>query len=196
MVLAGDVDSIPEVASGPPRASSTKETRAKNNGRKNTGVNTTVDKNLIHAAQRGSPEAFHQLVRGFDWPVLQLALRITGTEAAAQSIYSETMLRMHARLAAFQCECSLYLYVYGIVAQLCLDYLCGDRGRTAEGIASGKTGSVLISLSPRERLVFELRHYQGLDLSTVSQVLNITEELARSVLLRACHKLSTALGER
>lgn len=33
---------------------------------------------------------------GFDWP-LQLALRITGTEPAAQSIYSETMLRMPLR---------------------------------------------------------------------------------------------------
>jgi RNA polymerase sigma-70 factor, ECF subfamily len=157
-----------------------------------TGVNTTVDKKLIHAAQRGSPKAFHLLVRGFDWPVLRLALRITGTEQAAQAIYLETMLSMHARLAAFQCECSLYLCAYSIVAQLCLDYLCGDRGRAVQATASGKSASVLNSLSPRERLVFELRHYQGLDLSTVSQVLNITEELARNVLLRACHKLGGA----
>jgi RNA polymerase sigma-70 factor (ECF subfamily) len=159
-------------------------------------VNTGNDKRLIHAAQGGGSEAFHQLVRGFDWPVLQLALRITGTEQGAQSIYSETMLRMHARLAAFQCECSLCLSAYSVVAKLCLDYLCSDRGRAVDSAPRGKISSVLTSLSPRERIVFELRHYQGLDLKTVSKVLDITEELARNVLLRACHKLRPALREQ
>jgi RNA polymerase sigma-70 factor (ECF subfamily) len=158
-------------------------------------VNTRNDRRLIHAAQRGSPEAFNQLVRGFDWPVLQLALRITGTEPAARSIYSETMLRMRASLAAFQCECSLCLCAHRIIAQLCLDYLYGDRGRALDSAPGGKIGRILTSLSPRERIVFELRHYQGLELKTVSKVLDISEELARNVLLRACHKLRPALLE-
>jgi RNA polymerase sigma-70 factor (ECF subfamily) len=135
------------------------------------------------------------LVRGLDWPVLQLAFRITGTEQAARYIYSETMLEMHARFAAFQCECSLCLCAYRFVAQLCLDYLCGERARAVDGMPTGKIGSALASLSPRERIVFELKHYQGLDLSTVSKVLDITEELTRNVLLRACHKLRPALLE-
>lgn len=160
-----------------------------------TGRDTADDKRLIHAAQRGSSEAFHQLIRSFDWPVLQLALRITGTEPAARSIYSETMQRMHALLATFQCECSLCLSAYSVVATLCLDYLCGDRGRALDSAPAGKIGRILASLSPRERIVFELRHYQGLDLKTVSKVLDITEELAKSVLLRACHKLRPALLE-
>ena len=134
-------------------------------------------------------------MRGFDWPVLQLAFRITGTEPAAQSIYSETMQRMHARLATFQCECSLCLSAYSVVATLCLDYLCSDRGRAVDRAPGGKIGRILTSLSPRERIVFELRHYQGLDLKTVGKVLDITEELARNVLIRACHKLRPALLE-
>ena len=158
-------------------------------------MNTSNDKRLIHAAQRGSPEAFHQLVRGFDWPVLQLAFRITGTEPAAQSIYSETMQRMHARLATFQCECSLCLSAYSVVATLCLDYLCSDRGRAVDRAPGGKIGRMLTSLSPRERIVFELRHYHGFELTTVGKLLDMTEEAARNILVRAGHKLRAALVE-
>lgn len=155
-------------------------------------VNTTNEKRLIHAAQRGSLEAFHQLVHGFDWPMLQLALRITGGEQAARSIYCETMLRLYADLAAFQFECSLCLCAYRIITNLCLDYLCKERARAVDLRPGGEISSALTALSPRERIVFELRHYQGLDLRTVSKVLDTTEEVARNVLLRARHKLCAA----
>jgi RNA polymerase sigma-70 factor (ECF subfamily) len=148
---------------------------------------------LIQAAQHGNLEAFDQLMRGFDWPVLRPAFRITGNQTAARSIHSEAMLRMYGRLAASQPDCSLCLFAYRVVTGLCLEYLRGKR--TLDGLSRGEIGGALTSLSPRERIVFELKHYQGLDLRTVSKVLDITEELARSVLLRACQKLRAAFSE-
>jgi len=48
-------------------------------------------------------------------------------------------------------------------------------------------------LTPRERMVFELKHYHGLKLRTVGEILNTTEETAKNTLFRATQKLRGAL---
>ena len=50
-------------------------------------------------------------------------------------------------------------------------------------------------LTPRERMVFELKHYQGLKLRTVGEILNTTEETAKNTLFRATQKLRGALAD-
>jgi RNA polymerase sigma-70 factor (ECF subfamily) len=49
-------------------------------------------------------------------------------------------------------------------------------------------------LSPRERTVFELKHYHGLRLRTVAGILNTTEGTIKNTLFRATHKLRTELA--
>jgi RNA polymerase sigma-70 factor (ECF subfamily) len=58
-----------------------------------------------------------------------------------------------------------------------------------------KIATALGKLTPRERLVFELKHYQGLKLRTIGEVLNTTEETAKNTLFRATQKLRVALAE-
>ena len=50
-------------------------------------------------------------------------------------------------------------------------------------------------LTPRERTVFELKHYQGLKLRTIGEILNTTEETAKNTLFRATQKLRGVLAE-
>jgi RNA polymerase sigma-70 factor, ECF subfamily len=50
-------------------------------------------------------------------------------------------------------------------------------------------------LSPRERMVFELKHYHGLKLRTVGEILHTTEETAKNTLFRATQKLRGALAD-
>jgi len=50
-------------------------------------------------------------------------------------------------------------------------------------------------LSPRERMVFELKHYHGLKLRTVGEILHTTEETAKNTLFRATQKLRSALAD-
>ena len=45
----------------------------------------------------------------------------------------------------------------------------------------------------RERVVFEMKHYQGLKLRTIGEMLNTTEETAKNTLFRATQKLRVAL---
>ncbi|HUN62367.1 MAG TPA: sigma-70 family RNA polymerase sigma factor [Candidatus Sulfotelmatobacter sp.] len=49
-------------------------------------------------------------------------------------------------------------------------------------------------LSPRERIVFEMKHYQGLKLRAIGDVLGTSEETVKNSLFRATRKLRTELG--
>ncbi len=55
--------------------------------------------------------------------------------------------------------------------------------------------SALSELTPRERMVFELKHYQGLKLRTIGEMLSTTEETAKNTLFRATRKLRARLAE-
>ena len=54
---------------------------------------------------------------------------------------------------------------------------------------------VLGGLTPRERMVFEMRHYQGMRLRAIGDVLGTTEEAAKNCLFRATQKMRAALGD-
>jgi RNA polymerase sigma-70 factor (ECF subfamily) len=53
----------------------------------------------------------------------------------------------------------------------------------------------LDKLTPRERTVFELKHYQGLKLRTIGEMLSTTEETAKNTLFRATRKLRLNLAD-
>jgi len=59
----------------------------------------------------------------------------------------------------------------------------------------GRISHALEKLTPRERMVFELKHYHGLKLRTVGEILNTTEETAKNTLFRATQKLRGALAD-
>ena len=48
-------------------------------------------------------------------------------------------------------------------------------------------------LNPRERMVFELKHYQGLKLRTIGEICNTSEQTAKNCLFRATQKLRVDL---
>jgi len=58
-----------------------------------------------------------------------------------------------------------------------------------------RIGRVLEDLTPRERTVFELRHYEGLRLRAIGEVLGTSEEAAKNCLFRATQKMRAALGD-
>jgi RNA polymerase sigma-70 factor (ECF subfamily) len=65
-----------------------------------------------------------------------------------------------------------------------------DRKHMGESI-----NQALDKLTPRERMVFELKHYQGLKLRTIGEMLSTTEETAKNTLFRATRKLRANLAE-
>jgi RNA polymerase sigma-70 factor, ECF subfamily len=55
--------------------------------------------------------------------------------------------------------------------------------------------AALERLSPRERMVFEMKHYQGLKLRAIGDMLGTSEETVKNSLFRATRKLRASLGE-
>ena len=53
----------------------------------------------------------------------------------------------------------------------------------------------LEGLNPRERLVFELKHYQGLRLRAIGEICKTSEQTVKNCLFRATKKLRTELGD-
>jgi len=53
--------------------------------------------------------------------------------------------------------------------------------------------AALDGLSPRERMVFELKHYEGLKLRAIGDILGTSEETVKNSLFRATRKLRASL---
>jgi RNA polymerase sigma-70 factor (ECF subfamily) len=56
-----------------------------------------------------------------------------------------------------------------------------------------KISGALETLTPRERTVFELRHYEGLRLRAIGDMIGTTEEAAKNCLFRATQKMRASL---
>lgn len=81
-----------------------------------------------------------------------------------------------------------------------LDTIADDRVIDPEQMLMGKEaglriGRALRRLTPRERTVFELKHYHGLKLRTIGTLLNGSEQTAKNTLFRATHKLRAMLSD-
>jgi RNA polymerase sigma-70 factor (ECF subfamily) len=80
-----------------------------------------------------------------------------------------------------------------------LDQVADGRAGPEHELQSKQIGlrlqQALSKLSPRERMVFEMKHYQGLKLKTIGEALNTTEETAKNTLFRATQKLRAALAD-
>jgi RNA polymerase sigma-70 factor (ECF subfamily) len=87
---------------------------------------------LIRAAQRGDDEAFEQLVRSYDQPVLRLAVNLLRSQEDARDVYQEAFLRVYRNLHAFRFDCSFHTWLYRIVSNLCLDQIRKRKVRKEE----------------------------------------------------------------
>jgi RNA polymerase sigma-70 factor (ECF subfamily) len=56
-----------------------------------------------------------------------------------------------------------------------------------------RIADALEMLSPRERMIFEMKHYQGLKLRAIGEALGTTEDTVKTSLFRATRKLRAQL---
>jgi RNA polymerase sigma-70 factor (ECF subfamily) len=182
------------------------------------------DCSVVREAQGGSQAAFEQLVHTYDQVVLRLALRLTGSASDAQDIHQEAFLKVYKKLDGFRFECSFRTWIYRIVTNVCLDHLRRNQARKKMNVIEITDDDLLNQLSddrpgnnpeqqlldrelgahiskalqrltPRERMVFDLRHFEGLKLQSVSEILNASEGSIKMTFFRATRKLRLQLGK-
>jgi RNA polymerase sigma-70 factor, ECF subfamily len=167
-------------------------------------------------------ETFHEVVREHQGRIYHLALAMTGNRSDAEDIVQEAFLRAYQSRASFRGDSAIGTWLYRITANLSLDALSRrqrDRARSAaddppqvpgieaearsnddpermagSSITGREIDKALASLTPRERAVFVLRHYEDLPIKAVASTLSIRIGTVKSLLFRAVTKLQRELS--
>jgi RNA polymerase sigma-70 factor (ECF subfamily) len=156
--------------------------------------NSADEVSLLRDAAAGSNDAFLQLVRAYDGAVLNLAVRVAGSGEHARHVYREVFLKLHRDLVSIE-PGTLRNHIYRLAAQVCLNHL--RQGRVYGGehaLEVEPLDRTLRTIRPRERIVFELRHYERLGLREVSETLDISVAAAKVAFVRASGRLRCALA--
>ena len=150
------------------------------------GANTRDESFLIREARSGSWEAFAELTTHYDRSVLALTLHLTDSERDARELFRNAFVTAYRELPSYRFQCTFYLWIYRIVAQTCIQFLEQRHTNLPE---TGSFDSTLQQLSPRERMVLELKQYLGLKLETIAAILGISQSAARNTFVRAILQL-------
>lgn len=178
-----------------------------------------ADSELISRAAGGDPTAFQALVERHRAMVYRVAYQFAGNHHDAEDIAQEVFLKVYRSLDRFRHDAQLSSWMYRIVMNACIDHRrrqvsaaaapFGDEAEqkllnTAEETPgpearayAGELGQVLETeiarLPPGQRIVFVMRHHQGLKLGEIAEALGLAEGTVKRQLHAAVHRLRQAL---
>lgn len=182
----------------------------------------TDDTQLIVMAQKGDANAFEDLVCRYDKQVLSIALSYCSDEDVAKEIYQEVFVRVYRALPRFQFKSQFSTWLYRIVVNVSLTHRAKDRNspfvsmeaasdedeRSLEMQVADPTEAdemvlneeisthiqdALATLSPQQRMVFTLRHYDGFKLREIATMMDCAEGTVKKYLFTATERMRDRL---
>jgi RNA polymerase sigma-70 factor (ECF subfamily) len=175
---------------------------------------------LIRTAREGDGDAFRTLFDAHNGRVLGLAYKYLRNRADAEDVLQETFVRAYRALGTFDSEKSpdFGVWINRICVNCSIDALRRARRRIAqplegEALASLSAGAAednperaarsreireridqaLDRLSPRQRMIFTLRHDQGYSIREIARTVESTEGSVKKHLFRAVEALKKKL---
>jgi RNA polymerase sigma-70 factor (ECF subfamily) len=185
----------------------------------NGGLRSSADTDLVARAAAGDASAFHALVERHRAMVYRMAYQFAGNHHDAEDIAQDVFIKVYRGLDRFRHDAQVTSWLYRIVMNACIDH----RRRSApagwapftddmelrmvntpengpgpeEQTYGGQIGEVLAEeiarLPPGQRLVFMMRHHEGLKLSEIASALGLAEGTVKRQLHAAVHRLRDAL---
>ena len=178
-----------------------------------------ADWDLITRAAGGDPAAFQALVERYRSMVYRVAYQFAGNHYDAEDISQEVFIKVYRSLDKFRQDAQLSSWLYRIVMNACIDHRrrhapagSAPFGEEAEyrllntpeetpgpedQAYAGELGDVLSAeiarLPPGQRIVFIMRHYQGLKLGEIADALGLAEGTVKRQLHAAVHRLRHTL---
>jgi len=172
---------------------------------------------LLEKAREGDRAAFKTVVSLYQQRVFLLAYSILRHREDAMDIVQETFLRLYLKLESFEREKSFQAWLFRITKNLCIDYYRKNYSRRnglqsvrrikemnvvaddgPDNPASSDLRQVfsrsLEKLGDRQRLVFVMKHYNGLQYQEIAQVLKISVGTVKSLHFKAVQNLRRLLG--
>lgn len=169
---------------------------------------TADDSELVLQVQRGDVRAFEELVHRYDRRVLSIALSYAGNTEDAKDIYQEVFIRAYRSLSKFQFRSRFSTWLYRIAINVCLSHRAEllDREQPLEGDYGHSDGyrhpdvtlriaRAIDSLSPRQKMVFTLRHYHGYKLREIAAMMHCTEGAIKKYLFIATERMRRQLKD-
>jgi RNA polymerase sigma-70 factor, ECF subfamily len=180
----------------------------------------SADADLISRAAAGDAAAFQALVERHRSMVYRVAYQFAGNHHDAEDIAQEVFIKVYRSLDRFRQDAQLSSWMYRIVMNACIDHRrrhapahVAPFGEEAERkmlntpeespgpedyAYAGEIGQVLETeigrLPPGQRIVFVMRHHQGLKLCEIAEALGLAEGTVKRQLHAAVHRLRAALG--
>ncbi len=178
---------------------------------------------LIQRARNGELGAFREIVERYKKKIYYLSLDLTGNHHDAEDLSQEVFIKAYRSLKNFRGEAKFNSWLYRIAVNTCISqrrkksvaamtlqedfeddsspqYFSESESshnpeRSAEaGLMQQHINNALQRLTPKERSVFVLRHYNDLPLKEIAQVLKVTEGTVKSMLFRAIQRLQKELA--
>ena len=186
---------------------------------------TMDDVELVTRAQEGDMLAFEQLVFRHDRKVLAIAARYVTSAEDAKDIYQEVFLRVYRNLKKFRFKSEFATWLHRITVNVCLTHRArgrrtlqtlpadtrgdddaephGELPDPAQGpdaVAAGtdiadRIERALGHLSPKQRMVFTLRHYEGYRLGEIAQMMDCAEGTVKRYLFTAMRRMREQLKD-
>ncbi|HET7434581.1 MAG TPA: RNA polymerase sigma factor [Thermoanaerobaculia bacterium] len=170
------------------------------------------DVELVQRVRSGDEDAFQQLVARHSRALFGIAWRITGNTADADDVVQEAFLRAYRRIETYDGRAGVATWLYRIAVNCSLDLIESRRRREApltavddltrfsgEGASPERTAhaaevqraidAALTQLSGNERTAFVLRHFEGVPLEEIGQILGTRLNATKNTIFRAVRKL-------
>lgn len=176
----------------------------------------TTDLELVERVRGGDDDAFRQLVERHSRSIYRTAYRITSNSADADDVVQETFLRAYRALHTYDGRASFTTWTHRIAVNCALDLIDSRKRRDAriestddltalasqdaspERVVLGAQmqraiASALKAMSGNERTAFVLRHFEGVPLEEIGQILGIKTNATKNTIFRAVTKLRERL---
>ncbi len=168
---------------------------------------------LVQACLSGDTAAFGDLVVSYEGKLYNLALQITGSRDDAMDVTQSAFVKAYEKLHTFDPGYRFFSWMYRITVnealnlinrrrrQSTLEFDSQDRAADPEQYAGDQeiwhwVGRALDELTPDQRAVVVLKHFQDMSYREIAQVLGIPEKRVKSRLFTARSKLREILVAR
>jgi RNA polymerase sigma-70 factor (ECF subfamily) len=167
---------------------------------------------LVERAKSGEKPAFDELVRRHQSRIYSLVRRFVPDPDEALDLSQETFVRAYTRLHSFRGRAAFSTWLYRIAVNICLNHLrhhklaalpewssdpAGEVEDPAQAVGRRQIGEAIrravAELSPKQKTVFVLRHFEGLTFAEIGKVTSRTTGSAKANHFQALAKLRKAL---
>jgi len=179
---------------------------------------------LVDRISSGDSTAFQEFVERYKKKIYYIAYDITGDHNDAEDVSQEVFIKVFRSLKTFRRNAKISSWLYQISVNASIDLLRKKSSRPEKSIGDLERADIqenlpgtgtraqnpeksaedfliqkhisqaLQKVSPKERSVFVMRHYNELKIREIAEILNVSQGTVKALFYRATRKLRKELS--